>query len=88
MTVQIDALNAVVFVAGCVVAYFVYKHTRKSHPGPVKTGDPGMAIGAGLSVILALGFLLGVSGAETDAPPTTVKEVPTMTADPSERAAP
>ncbi|MFD4757191.1 hypothetical protein [Streptomyces sp. NPDC058426] len=82
MTVQIDALNALIFMAGCVVAYFVYKHTRRSHSGPVKTGDVGVAIATGLSVILALGFLFGLSQ-ETDAPPTTVQETPSATASPS-----
>lgn len=34
MTLQIDSTKGLIFVAGCVVMYFVFKYTRRSHPGP------------------------------------------------------
>jgi hypothetical protein len=62
MTVQIDALQGLIFVAGCLAAYFIHKRMKKIHPGPVKTGEPAVAIGAGLAVMMALALLFGTEG--------------------------
>ncbi|MER7679387.1 hypothetical protein [Streptomyces sp. NPDC096934] len=58
MTLQIDSTKAVIFVAGCVVTYFVFKYTRRSHPGPATSGDLVGSIAAGATAMAVLAFLV------------------------------
>ncbi|MFE3265004.1 hypothetical protein [Streptomyces sp. NPDC059215] len=81
MTLQIDSTKAVIFVAGCVVMYFVFKYTRRSHPGPVTSGDLVGSIAAGATAMAVLAFLM-VPQARTEpdefpAPMSTSTSMPT-----------
>lgn len=60
MTVHIEAWRIAVLVIGCVVGYFVFKHTVRVAPGLSSgTGDPATAIAAAVGVISALVILFG-----------------------------
>ncbi|WEH16690.1 hypothetical protein [Streptomyces sp. VNUA24] len=86
MTLEISELNACIFTAGCLVTYFVHKHTRSSPPlsppGTQGPGDVPAAITAGTAVILALAFLLGADEKKTDDAPVPA---PSSTSVPSGR---
>lgn len=58
MTVHIPSVGAAVFVMSALVAYFVYKASRGTHPG---AGDLVGAITAGAAVFAVLYTLLGTS---------------------------
>ncbi|MET9484516.1 hypothetical protein [Streptomyces sp. NPDC006638] len=80
MTLQIDPTKAMILVAGCLVTYFVFKYTRRSHPGPVRSGDLVGSIMAGAAVIAMLAFLLVPEAkAEDDVPAPTVTPTSTVT---------
>lgn len=66
MTVQIEASKALIFAAGCLAAYFVFKYTRRSGPG--RYGDLVGAIAAGAAVIAVLAFLVVPQEAVGDVP--------------------
>ncbi|WP_405856885.1 hypothetical protein OG407_09565 [Streptomyces sp. NBC_01515] len=61
MTVPIDVPAAMIVLVSCAVAYAVHRHTRQTSITVPKTGDLGVAIGAGLAALTALSFLFGIS---------------------------
>ncbi|UUU37457.1 hypothetical protein [Streptomyces sp. NBC_00162] len=76
MTVHIPSVGAAAFVMSALVAYFVFKASRRTHPGPPGAGDLVGAITAGAAVFAVLYTLLG----------TSVTTEPTGEAGPAERA--
>ncbi|MFD3329616.1 hypothetical protein [Streptomyces sp. NPDC058701] len=76
MTVHIPFAGAAAFVMSALVAYFVFKASRRTHPGPPGAGDLVGSITAGAAVFAVLYTLLS----------TNLAAGPTEEAGPSERA--
>ncbi|GGX46602.1 hypothetical protein GCM10010353_71450 [Streptomyces chryseus] len=79
MTVQIGEVGAVILVIGCLVGYFVFKHSKNT-PGPASRSDVVGAIGSAVAVITALVILFGGGSEHREAPapvPPQTVTVPT-----------
>ncbi|MFJ8036016.1 hypothetical protein [Streptomyces sp. NPDC096032] len=50
-----------IFVAGCVIGYVVYRHSKNGQLGSA-TGDPAAAIACAVAVVTLLAFLFGAAG--------------------------
>ncbi|WP_033287052.1 hypothetical protein [Streptomyces sp. NRRL F-525] len=75
MTVPIDVPAALIVLVSCAVAYVVHRHTRETSTTVPKTGDLGIAIGAGLAALTALSFLFGISADRDNGHPSQLPAV-------------
>ncbi|MBM7088189.1 hypothetical protein JTP67_06415 [Streptomyces sp. S12] len=63
MTVHIDGVRIAIMAVGCLIGYFVFKHSTNTHPGlPATRGDVVGAITAACAVITVLMLLFGDVG--------------------------
>lgn len=60
MTVHIEGVRIAIFVVGCLVGYFVFKHSMSTHPGlSPRPADVGGAIIVACTVMTVLMLLFG-----------------------------
>ncbi|NUK12724.1 hypothetical protein HRW18_33105 [Streptomyces lunaelactis] len=71
-------MGEVILVIGCLVGYFVYKHSKNT-PGTASRGDVVGAIASAVAVITALVILFGGGSENRQAP----APVPPQTVEPT-----